>query len=74
LEPQVVGAGSPNDVARHIVAALLNVAAGRTQVLTVTVVRDMWAEYITTGSFSPSSGVHWNHDELVAYLLTTMPQ
>ena len=73
LNPQIVGSGPPNDVARHIVAALLNIAAGWTPVLTVTAVKDMWKEYITTGSFSPSSGAHWNHDELIDYLLTTMP-
>ncbi len=73
LQPQVVGAGPPNDVARHIVAALLNVAAGWTPVLTPTVLKDMWKEYLTKGSFSPSSGASWNHDELIDYLLITMP-
>jgi hypothetical protein len=73
LEPQVVGEGPPNDVARYVVATLLNVAAGWVPVLTVPVVKAMWSEYITTGSFSPSSGAHWNHDELVDYVLTTMP-
>jgi len=62
------------DVARLIVAALLNVAAGYTPVLTPFVVKHMWEEYYTTnfGYFSPSSGARWNHDELVDYLLTTM--
>jgi len=62
------------DVARLIVAALLNVAAGYTPVLTPWVVKHMWEEYYTTGFgyFSPSSGARWNHDELVDYLLTTM--
>jgi hypothetical protein len=67
---------TPNiyDVARLIVAALLNVAAGYTPVLTTQVVKHMWEEYYTTGFgyFSPSSGARWNHDELVDYLLTTM--
>jgi len=63
-----------NDVARLIVAALLNAAAGTTPVLTTQVVKHMWEEYFTTGfgTFSPSSGAHWNHDELIDYLLTTM--
>ena len=62
------------DVARLIVAALLNVAAGYTPVLTTQVVKHMWEEYYTTGFgyFSPSSGARWNHDELIDYLLTTM--
>ena len=74
LNPQIVGSGPPNDVARHIVAALLNVAAGWTPVLTITAVKDMWKEYITTGSYSPSSGVHWDHVQIIDYLLMTMPQ
>jgi hypothetical protein len=73
LDPQVVGGGPPNDVARHIVAAMLNVAAGWAPVLTVPVVKAMWSEYLNTGTFSPSSGASWNHGELMDYLLTTMP-
>src|SRR5438552_3927641 len=65
--------GAPDDVARLIVAALLNAAAGLTPVLSTGAVKDIWSEYLTTGSFSPSSGAHWNHDELIDYLLTTMP-
>jgi hypothetical protein len=60
-----------NDVARLIVAALLNAQAGYTPVLTVAVVRDMWSEYSTTLKFSPSSGANWNHDELLDYLQIT---
>jgi hypothetical protein len=60
-----------NDVARMIVAALLNAQAGYTPVLTVAVVRDMWREYSTTFKFSPSSGASWNHDELLDYLQIT---
>jgi hypothetical protein len=43
-----------------------------TPVLTVNAVKDIWNEYFATGSFSPSSGVRWNHDEIISYLLTTM--
>src|SRR6266536_2315694 len=62
------------DVARLIVAALLNAAVGYTPVLTTVTVKHMWEEYYTSGFqyFSPSSGARWNHDELVDYLLTTM--
>ena len=61
-----------DDLARYIVAALLNAAANLTPVLSVNAVKDIWNEYLATGSFSPSSGVHWNHDEIISYLLTTM--
>ncbi len=37
------------------------------------VVKDMWGEYLSKGSFSPSSGAQWNHDELMDYLVITMP-
>jgi hypothetical protein len=70
--------GPPNDVARHIVAALLNVMAGWTPVLTVPVVQGIWSEYMTTGGgtvgyFEPTAGVKWYHDDIVNYLLSTMP-
>jgi len=65
--------GAPDDVARLIVATLLNVLTGLTPVLTVAAVEDIWSEYLATGSFSPSSGASWNHDEIIDYLQTTMP-
>ncbi len=61
-----------DDLARYIVAALLNAAAGLTPVLSVSAVKDIWNEYLATGSFSPSSGASWGHDEIISYLLTTM--
>jgi len=64
--------GAPDDVARLIVAALLNAAAGLTPVLSENAVKGIWGEYLATGSFSPSSGAHWSHDDIIAYLLTTM--
>jgi hypothetical protein len=66
-----LGGGSPDNVARDIVAALLNAQAGLTPVLSVSAVKDIWSEFITTGSFSPSAGAHWNADEIIAYLNTT---
>jgi hypothetical protein len=62
-----------DDVARYIVAALLNVQAHLTPVLTVPVVKDMWAEYLTNGTFAPQSGAIWSHDQLIEYLLITSP-
>src|SRR5207237_3627393 len=64
--------GAPDDVARLIVAALLNAAEGLTPVLSENAVKSIWSEYLATGSFSPSSGAHWAHDDIIAYLLTTM--
>jgi len=63
-----------DDVARFIVAALLNAASGLTPVLTTQLVKHIWSEYYTSGFgfFSPSSGARWNHDEIIEYLSTTM--
>ena len=64
--------GAPDDVARLIVAALLNAAGGLTPVLSENAVKSIWSEYLATGSFSPSSGAYWSHDDIITYLLTTM--
>src|SRR4051812_32646728 len=54
------GGGSPNDVARHCVAAMLNVAAGLAPVLTVPKVCGMWQEFSTRGYYEPTAGVRWD--------------
>jgi hypothetical protein len=64
--------GPPDSVARHIVAALLNALRGWTTVLTPTAIKDMWADYITTGFFEPTAGVRWYHDQIQDYLESTM--
>jgi hypothetical protein len=68
----------PDDVARHAVATLLNVAKGWVPVLTVISVQGIWRRYIntgggTTGYFEPTRGAKWFHDDIVAYLRSTMP-
>jgi hypothetical protein len=67
------GGGSPNDVARHCVAAMLNVAAGLAPVLTIPKVCGMWQEFSTRGYYEPTAGVRWDNTRLVAYLRSTMP-
>ena len=67
-----MGGGPPNDVARHIVAALLNAAAGLTPVLEVHEVQNIWYEYATVGYFEPQAGIKWYHEEIVDYLMSTM--
>lgn len=67
-----MGGGPPNDVARHVVAALLNAAAGLTPVLTVAAVKGIWSEYITKGYFEPTAGVQWGDAQIVSYLESTM--
>ena len=73
-------AGPPNDVIRHIAASVLNVLSGLlpANVLTVVALQNIWQEYMATGGglagyYVPTAGVKWYHDELTAYLLSTMP-
>ena len=76
------GAATPHNhttdkTAMFLAAALLNAAAGLTPTLSVPAVRDIWSEYGASGygpggSFSPSSGAHWDALEINEYLLTTM--
>lgn len=67
------GGGPPNDVGRHIVAALLNAAKGWNVAPDQTAVRNIWNEYAQSGYFEPTAGVHWDHTQIVAYLTSTMP-
>jgi hypothetical protein len=73
LDVLEAGGGPPLDVARHIVAALLNAASGFTPVLEVPAVLTMWEEYASMGYFEPTAGVRWYNEEIVDYLLSTMP-
>ncbi len=59
-------------MARHVVAALLNAAAGLSPVLTVATVKGIWSEYITKGYFEPTAGVQWGDAQIVSYLVSTM--
>ena len=58
---------------RHIAAALLNAAAGLTPVLSQTQVRNIWNEFVSKGYYEPSAGIRWYPDQIVEYLVTTMP-
>lgn len=75
LSPTVytTSAGAPFDVARLLVASLLNVAAHWVPVLSAQRVRDIWTEYMTKGYFEPTAGVQWGHDQIVQYIKSTMP-
>lgn len=58
---------------RHLAAAYLNHQIGWVPdtVLSIQDLIDMWNG--RAGSYSPTAGVTWNADQIVAYLLTTMP-
>ena len=62
-----------NNVAMHIMATYLNVCSGRITFLTRQRVKDMWAQYNSTGYFKPTDGAApWNGAQLVVYLTSTM--
>ena len=60
--------GPSNSVARHLVAARLNVAKGWTPVLDENRIQTIWLEYTGKGYFEPTAGVKWYETEIVAYL------
>lgn len=68
----------PDDVARHMVATLLNAAKGWVPVLSMVSVQGIWRRYMATGGgatgyFEPTRGTKWFHDDIVVYLRSTMP-
>lgn len=65
--------GGYTALARHIVAALLNAASGKTPVLSVIAVLTIWNDFVATGRYEPTAGVYWDADKIVAYLKSTMP-
>jgi len=74
------GDGTGNDVARHIVAALLNASTTPplVPVLNADAVKEIWAQYMATGGgasgfYSPDSGItKWYAAQIVTYLTSTM--
>jgi len=58
---------------RYAVAALLNAQAGKTPVLTVATVKNIWSECTSKGYYELSAGVRCYPKEIIAYLKTTMP-
>jgi hypothetical protein len=74
LDPQSSGAGAPYNVARHIVATLLNIAAGKVPAtaLDKTRTQDIWNQYRTYGYYKVGSAI-WYEEQIISYLKTTMP-
>ena len=63
-----------NEVAKYVVAALLNYAAGLvpSTVLPESTIKHIWTEFAATASFSPMPSASWNQLEIVDYLKSTM--
>jgi len=56
----------------YVVAGMLNAASGRTPVLRVSQVIDMWNECVSRGYYEPTAGIRWDADEVVTYIRTTI--
>ncbi len=67
-----MGGGGKTGVGQACATALLNAAAGRTPVLSETLVRSIWNEYDSRGYFEPTPGVQWRADDIVRYISTTI--
>ena len=67
------GTKDRDEVAKYIVAALLNARAGTTPVLTEEKIFQIWNEYTSSLKYTPNAGAKpWNGKEIVAYLKSTM--
>lgn len=62
----------PDNVARHIIAALLNARSGRVPQLPETKVFEIWNDYARTGHYSPRPDTDWDGAMIVIYLQSTM--
>jgi hypothetical protein len=67
------GSGPPHNVGRHIVAALLNAKAGLSTVVSIPVILGIWTQFATMGFYEPTAGVQWDHNQITAWLESTMP-
>ena len=68
------GNDDPDQLGGHLVAALLNAAAGLytpAHGLTVADIKDMYKQLSITGHYSPASGVTWTAQQVVAFLEQT---
>jgi hypothetical protein len=61
-----------NNVAMHIVAALLNARSGRVPQLPESKVSEIWNEYARTRYYSPRKNTTWDGKQIVDYLKSTM--
>lgn len=67
------GTADQNEVAKYIIAALLNARAGTTPVLDEAKVFQIWNEYNQKLSYTPNAGAKaWGGAEIVNYLKSTM--
>jgi hypothetical protein len=74
---QVLNNGSSvgqSGVARYLVAAYLNAGNGWTpnNVLSQSTAKSIWSSFVSNGYYTPTAGVKWNSDQIIAWLGSTM--
>jgi hypothetical protein len=52
----------------HLVAAYLNIQAGKINFIDLTDLQTMWSELQTTGRYSPAAGIYWDNSQVANYL------
>jgi hypothetical protein len=57
-----------NNVGMHLVAAYLNIQAGKINFIDLTDLQAMWSELQTTGRYSPTAGIYWDNSQVANYL------
>ncbi len=61
-----------NKIGMHLTATYLNVKAGLTSYLTVSMLQTIWSEYQSQGYYTPTFGIKWYGADIVSYLQGTM--
>ncbi len=62
-----------NNLAMHMMATYLNVAAGNISFMSLETVTTMWTEWLRTGVYKPTATAKpWNAADIVIYLRSTM--
>ena len=69
---RTAGGGGYAELGSYVAAALLNSPAGKTPFLSQPVIRKMWNDVLSKGSFSPTVGVNWGVADVTRYLRSTM--
>lgn len=74
---QTGGLSDPSNVAKHLIAAYLNILGGNgasiaSNVLNAQGVKDMWTAWRVSGfsKYPVTAGTNWTGDQLVAYLIS----
>jgi hypothetical protein len=57
-----------NNVGMHLVAAYLNIQAGKIDFIGLTELQTMWSDLQTTGHYSPTAGIYWDNAQVANYL------